>query len=99
MKTKYKNFLKKIYHVALYPVTFLFLVIALPYAIFSRFTSFRIKSGPKLVWGSTPIINYSYWSKAMVKAGFKSETFTKEYFTTINKRDDWDRIVSEEFFK
>ena len=55
------------------------------------------KRKPRLVWGSTPIINYSLWSNAMVKAGYRSETFTNKYFSNINKREDWDRILSEEY--
>lgn len=33
----------------------------------------------------------------MKKAGYSSETFTTNYFSTINKRDDWDRILGEEY--
>jgi hypothetical protein len=55
------------------------------------------RNKPTLVWGSTPIINNSYWSRAMVNAGFDSETYTGDFYSTINKRQDWDRILSEEF--
>jgi len=51
----------------------------------------------RLVWGSTPIINNSYWSRAMVKAGYRSETYTYDYYSSINKRDDWNKIVREEY--
>lgn len=60
----------------------------------------HISSKPRqlrLVWGSTPIINNSYWSRAMKNAGYVSETFTFDYYSRINKRDDWNRILSEEF--
>jgi hypothetical protein len=33
----------------------------------------------------------------MREAGYFSETFTTDYYSTINSRDDWDRIVSEEY--
>ena len=55
------------------------------------------RNKPRLVWGSTPIINNSCWSRAMEQADFDSETFTLSFFSTINKRHDWDRILSEEF--
>ena len=51
----------------------------------------------RLVWGSTPIINNSYWSRAMVDAGFYSETYTNNFFSAINNRDNWDHILSEDF--
>jgi hypothetical protein len=51
---------------------------------------------PRLVWGSTPIINYSYWSQAMRAAGFASETYVTGYYAA-NKREDWDRVLAEEY--
>ena len=51
----------------------------------------------RLVWGSTPIINNSYWSRAMVKAGYRSETYTYDYYSEINKREDWNKILDEEY--
>lgn len=62
--------------------------------IFSRLSSKKLYK-PRLVWGSTPIISYSYWSNSMVEAGFESETFTTHYYSAINKREDWDIILSE----
>ncbi len=49
------------------------------------------------MWGSTPIISYSYWSRAMKEKGYKSTTYTTDYYSTINKRDDWDYILPEKF--
>lgn len=67
-------------------------------AIVARFWGGRPKgSGPRLVWGSTPIISYSYWSKAMKDAGFSSETFTTDFYSVINNRADWDQILSEKY--
>ena len=57
----------------------------------------RRGSGLRLVWGSTPVINNKYWSKAMREIGFESETFTFDYYKNINERSDWDRILSEEY--
>lgn len=77
-----------------------FSAIFLPILSFSSVIS-RLKTNtgnkPRLVWGSTPIINNSYWSRAMDEAGFDSETYTGDFLSTINKRQDWDRILSEEF--
>jgi hypothetical protein len=50
-----------------------------------------------LVWGSAPIINNRYWSSALRSAGYESETFTASYYTTINRRTDWDRLLTEEW--
>jgi hypothetical protein len=52
---------------------------------------------PRLVWGSTPILNYSHWSQAMKQAGYTSETFVEEFYTNINRREDWDRLLSEQY--
>lgn len=52
---------------------------------------------PRIVWGSTPIINNSYWSRAMIKAGYRSETYTHDHYSQINKRDNWNKILSEEY--
>lgn len=52
---------------------------------------------PRLVWGSTPLINNRHWSRAMRAAGYSSETFTYDYYATINQRADWDRILAEEW--
>ena len=46
----------------------------------------------RLVWGSTPILNNKYWSSAMKKAGFYSDTYvTKPY--SVNKNSDWDKLL------
>lgn len=50
-----------------------------------------------MVWGSTPIINNKYWANALQEKGYPSETFTLDFYASINKREDWGRILSEEF--
>lgn len=79
------------------------------WAILPAFTFFGVLVGlsvrwkskttkkPRLVWGSTPLINNSHWSRAMRDAGYPSETFTVDYYSTINKRTDWDRLLNEEW--
>jgi glycosyltransferase involved in cell wall biosynthesis len=71
-----------------------FLFIAFSCALISRFHK---KNEVRIVWGSTPIINNVYWSRAMALAGIRSETFTHDFYSLINNRTDWDRILSEEY--
>ena len=75
-------------------ITPLFIFIAYSSALLARRDVASNK--PRLVWGSDPIINNSYWSKGMKSGGYTSETFTTDYFS-INKRDDWDLILSEKY--
>jgi|TARA_B110000908_G_C10260347_1_gene458752 hypothetical protein len=78
---------------ALVPAAAFFLILC---ALFSRFLGMR-KAKPRLVWGSEPIINNKYWSQAMKLAGYESSTYTVNYYDSINKRSDWDRVLSDEF--
>lgn len=73
-----------------------FIPVAFVIALIVRF-KFIDESRPRLVWGSTPIINNSYWSSALRNAGYFSETCTVDFYSTINKREDWDKILSEEY--
>ncbi len=73
-----------------------FIPFALVCALLARLQQKDLKN-PRIVWGSTPIINNSYWSLAMVKADYRSETYTHDYYSQINKRGDWNKIVSEEY--
>ena len=53
---------------------------------------------PRLVWGSSPIINYSHWSRAMKQMGHISDTFVLDYFSSINHRNDWDMVLLEKYW-
>ncbi len=77
----------------LFPFYLTILVLA---AFFVRFFNKR-NDKKRLVWGSTPIINNKYYSNSMREIGYVSETYTIDYYNNINKRQDWDRIVYEEF--
>lgn len=90
-------FKQYLYKASLLIYSCIFLVIAIPCALFVRFHDGNSNKKPRLVWGSTPIINNTYWSNSMVKAGYESETFTTDFYGKINKRDDWDKILSEEY--
>ena len=85
-----------VYRVGLYVVSWCLFIPMILIAVTARL--FKGHSGAsRLVWGSAPIINNSYWSRAMADGGFKSETFTESFFSSINKRGNWDRILSEEY--
>ena len=63
---------------------FVFSLIFLPIVICAAAVCRALDSNsPKnrLVWGSVPILNNSYWSRAMKDAGFLSETFTGDFFS------------------
>ena len=55
------------------------------------------KGKERLVWGSQPITNNIYWSRAMFQAGYASETFTLGYYVLANLRSDWDIILQEQY--
>ncbi|MBI2747513.1 MAG: aminotransferase [Burkholderiales bacterium] len=74
----------------------LFAVLAIGQALVERWR--RQSSGkPRLFFGSVPIINNRYWALAMQRAGYVSETFVTHYYSSINKREDWGRLLSEEY--
>ena len=86
-------------HLLLY---FIFLFVSMPYiatcllcAITSR-VSRRNNTNPRLVWGSKPIMNNSYWSGSMVKDGFNSTTFV-DGCASINNKDDWDLLLQDQY--
>ena len=73
-----------------------FLPVAFICSLLARY-KFKNMNRPRLVWGSTPIINNFYWSRAMKNAGFVSETFTINFYSKINKRSDWDKVLDEHY--
>lgn len=78
-------------------VSLLFLLVLFAAACIVRFLSKNKPNKPRLVWGSTPIINNSYWSRAMRSCGYTSNTFTTDFYSIINCREDWDFILSEKY--
>jgi hypothetical protein len=93
---KRKIIIHQIYRFGLWLVLPLFVLFSYLSALLARVIS-KPNNNRRLVWGSAPIINYSYWSRAMRDAGYSSDTFTTDYYSSINKRDDWDRILSENY--
>jgi len=77
-------------------VDLLLLPVLASMAVATSFTRRRRRQPPRLVWGSTPLINNVYWSRAMKEAGFVSETFMFNFYS-ISKREDFDRILLEEY--
>lgn len=89
-----KNLILKL---AIWVVSNLFVIVAFFCALYVKFFFKRIGKKPRIVWGSDPIINNSYWSKSMQQIGYISETFTTDFYCLINKRSDWDIILSEKY--
>jgi len=52
---------------------------------------------PRLVWGPEPIISNKYLSRALAKEGWFSRTLMFPYYSSINKRNDFDLYVFEIF--
>lgn len=48
------------------------------------------KKNTKIIFGTTPILNNKYWSEALKDQGFDSITLMRTYFSSINKREDYD---------
>lgn len=86
---------KSMFQWILWASTPVFLIVAYSAALISRLSNRPYN--PRIVFGSTPLINNSYWSNAMKQAGYDSETFTNGFYSVINKRQDWDRILSDEY--
>lgn len=56
----------------------------------------KIAGRPRLVWGSTPLINNSYWSRALREDGYPSETFVTHVYAAY-KREEFDRLLIEHY--
>ena len=48
-----------------------------------------------LIWGPVPIINNKYWALAMREAGWDAGTLMSEFYSTINRREDFDGYFGE----
>lgn len=74
----------------------IYLLLAFMVAVYVRYFC-KFSGKPRIVWGPVPIINNHYWSMVMRNAGHKSETFTFDYYSRINRRENWDRLLTEEY--
>jgi hypothetical protein len=84
------------YAIVFWTILPLFTVIGMFVGLSARLRSTPSEK-PRLVWGSTPLINNSHWSRAMSAVDYPSETFTVNYFSTINRPSDWDRLLHEQW--
>jgi hypothetical protein len=50
---------------------------------------FTPKKRDRLIWGPDPLISNKYWSEAMKRAGYASQTVMSEYYS-INRQEDYD---------
>ncbi|TWC53432.1 glycosyltransferase involved in cell wall biosynthesis [Pseudomonas sp. SJZ080] len=75
----------------------IFFLLLLPVVYMGRRNSAKRVSSPHLVWGDAPIISNPYWARIMKAAGYCSYSFTDGYCYTINKREDYDRILADQF--
>lgn len=49
------------------------------------------KNRQKVIFGSTPILNNKYWVGALKEKGIDAETLMKNYYSTINEKEDFDK--------
>jgi len=79
-------------------VDVVFVPVAAAVAIFQRISLPRAGAAesPRIVWGSTPLINNSYWARSMAQAGFRSESFVTHVYAA-NAREDFDRVLTDEY--
>ncbi len=87
--------MRKIYKFLCWIFLPIFFLVACLIALCSRVSSKNASERPRLVWGEAPIINNSYWARAMRSLGYYSVTFTDNYSYTINKREDYDFVIQE----
>ena len=71
-----------------------FIPLVLIVALVCRVTQ-NTQKPPRLVWGPIPAISNKYWSRALAKKGLSSKTLMFSYYSSINKRDDFDLYVLE----
>lgn len=64
--------------------------IVLCYFSFKIRASKQIGKHPPLMWGVTPILNFKYWNDAMKAIGHSSQSFMSGYYSSINKKSDFD---------
>ncbi len=77
----------------------IYFCISIIFLIFLFLVSLVIKSVKKrkniLIFGTTPILNNKYWSNALKEIGIESETLMQTYFSSINKKDDYDKYFDD----
>lgn len=59
------------------------------------FRGYARESNKKIIFGTTPIINNKYWSQALKEINLETETLMKTYYSSINKREDYDKYFED----
>ncbi|MBN8704014.1 MAG: glycosyltransferase [Bacteroidetes bacterium] len=75
-------------------------LLLIKYIVFkvNRLPKQGVASKPRLFFGPVPIINNKYYSGAMSSLGYKSQTVMTDYYSSINKKADYD-IYREDILK
>ncbi len=55
---------------------------------------FRFWKKDKIIFGTTPIISYAHWARALKEKGFPTFTLMRTYYH-INKREDFDLLCTD----
>lgn len=80
----------------------LLIFISLAIRIFENIVKKRVFPRNKIIFGSTPIKNNKYWCEALRKEGYDVETFMTHFYSSINKKEDFDKYFDDvipPFFK
>src|SRR5918997_5906300 len=72
-----------------------FVISAILIVALTRRATQNTQKSPRLVWGPIPAISNKYWSHALANKGWFSRTLMFNYYSSINKRDDFDLYVLE----
>lgn len=83
-----------ILHAVFVPFFLAAYVIVLPFARTATSIRRYSKKMPRLLWGTTPVINISYFSRCLLEAGYHSRTHVTEVFH-INTRQDFDYVRAD----
>ncbi len=82
-----KTIIVKIIHIFIFP----FFLLVYGFVVLYKFM-FRSKK-PRLVWGPMPLINNKYWSNALNKGGYISQTFMNSFYAPLHKENDYDKYT------
>lgn len=94
----FKSILRFVFVCAEMLISPFYLLVAIFVALYVRYKSpVHDVHKKRLVWGDAPIINNKYWSDAMCFGGWNSQIYTDGYSSSINTRNDYGRILEEEY--
>lgn len=73
----------------------LLILISVIIKIIEKIFKFKIFKKDKIIFGTHPIINNKYWAECLKNKGYKAETFMYSYYSTINKKEDFDKYFDD----